>query len=1084
MNHCSVCLQKSANHRLQYGLVAFFLIGWVLTSSWSAASQIQQASEASTAPRYTLTINKIVASGFQAPVQLTHAGDGSGRLFVVEQPGRIRVIKQGTALPTPFLDISPLVAYSGERGLLGLAFHPNYPQNGYLYVNYTRVGDGATVIARYTVSATDPDRADPTSAATILTIPQPYSNHNGGQLLFSPVDGYLYIGTGDGGSGGDPQNYAQNIDSLLGKMLRLDVDGSFPYAIPPDNPYVGRSGRDEIWAIGLRNPWRFSFDRATGDIFIGDVGQNLREEIDYQATGTPGGLNFGWRCMEGTHPYNFTGDCLTATLTPPIAEYGHDVGRSVTGGFIYRGAYYPALRGRYFYADYVTGLLWSIAQGESGVWSAPVLELNTGFNVSAFGEDEDGELYVIDYAGTIRHLADTTGPVPDLSMSRKRASIPSADPGETVTYTITLINAGGPVAGTVWLTDTLPAGLGYVSGSLAATQGTVAANPPLLTWQGTLDGNTTITVSYQVTVSTPFSGSRVNRALLSGETLTPLNLATSLAVPRTILNTTVDDMFFPGTQPGEIHAGIAPSVDCDTCHNAPIYDEWRGSPMGQAGRDALMWAALAVANVDAPGSGEYCLRCHTSAGWLEGRSHPPDGSALLPLDINNGVGCALCHRLVDPIPSLDDEAASLDQGIRAALAYPVPWDYVGSSTLIVDPNDNRRGPFSFGGALPYHTAYRTDYLGQASDRITRSRLCGSCHNVDNPILAWDEDRQQYWPKAVTTTHPLSNGSLFPIERTFDEWLYSDYARIGVYAPQFAGAKSNSIVGACQDCHMPRATGYATDQAFNPIYRDCATTGCLPVHTLVGGNTWLPVLLQNQAWRLNAYNEADYLDAAANSARAMLRKAATLQASLIHDATGKVARVRVINETGHKLPTGYPEGRQMWLHLRAFDRSGNVIYESGAYDAAEERLIRDADIKVYEAKQGLTSEWAAVLNLPPGESFHFVLNNTVIKDNRIPPRGYTQAAYDKPGLRPVGTMYADGQHWDDTFYAVPPETASIKVTLYYQVASREYIEFLERYGGVDGQTLGELWEASPGSPEIVASTGYPLLSIYLPLVMRR
>ncbi len=309
-----------------------------------------------------ITVDEIIASGFDKPIQVTHAGDGSGRLFVVEQTGRIKIIQGGTVLPTPFLDASGLIACCGEQGLLGLAFHPDYADNGFLYLNFSRASDGATMIVRYQVSTGDPDRADPGSAMTLLTVNQPYGNHNGGQLLFSPRDNYLYIGMGDGGSGGDPLDHAQNIETLLGTMLRLDVDGGTPYAIPPDNPYVGREGRDEIWAIGLRNPWRFSFDRGQeigdlniGDLYIGDVGQNEWEEIDFQAAGTSSGTNFGWRCMEGTHDYNFSGDCATANLTGPIAEYSHDEGRSVTGGFVYRGLLYPALQGRYFYADYVSG---------------------------------------------------------------------------------------------------------------------------------------------------------------------------------------------------------------------------------------------------------------------------------------------------------------------------------------------------------------------------------------------------------------------------------------------------------------------------------------------------------------------------------------------------------------------------------------------------------------------------------------------------------------------------------------------------------------------------------------------------------
>jgi glucose/arabinose dehydrogenase len=355
-----------------------------------------------------ISLSEIVASGFNHPVQVTHAGDGSGRLFVVEQGGYIRIIQNGGVLATPFLDVSGLISCCGERGLLGLAFHPDYASNGYFYIDYTRASDGATIIARYQVSG-DPNQANDATATTLLTIAQPYTNHNGGQVMFGP-DGYLYIGMGDGGSGGDPHNNAQNKNTLLGALLRIDVDtGASPYVIPPDNPYVGVDGADEIWAIGLRNPWRFSFDRDTGDLYIGDVGQNAWEEIDYQAANSAGGLNFGWHCLEGTHTYNTDPPCNSsaylAGLTGPIAEYGHDVGDAVTGGFVYRGTQYPILAGRYFYGDYETGRLWSVTKTGSNpaTWSGPHLELNSGLNISSFGEDESGELYVVSYSdGTIR----------------------------------------------------------------------------------------------------------------------------------------------------------------------------------------------------------------------------------------------------------------------------------------------------------------------------------------------------------------------------------------------------------------------------------------------------------------------------------------------------------------------------------------------------------------------------------------------------------------------------------------------------------------------------------------------------------
>jgi glucose/arabinose dehydrogenase len=359
-----------------------------------------------------ITVEEVIASGFEHPVHLTHAGDGSGRMFVVEQQGIIRIIKGGSVLPAPFLDITGKVLHGGERGLLSVAFPPDYASKEYFYVNYTRQPDGNTVVARYRVTG-DPDVAEESSEEVLLTVSQPYGNHNGGQLVFGPRDGYLYIGMGDGGSGGDPQNRAQNTSSLLGKILRIDVEsGVAPYRVPSDNPFVDAGEhRDEIWALGLRNPWRFSFDRSTTDAYIGDVGQNAWEEIDYESADSAGGLNFGWRCKEGMH--DFSGDCPSLPLTDPIAEYGRSDGSSVTGGFVYRGIRYPALAGRYFYADYVSGKIWSMYKTglDPTTWSAPELELDTNLYISSFGEDEEGEVYIVDHAGgTVRRLADVDGP--------------------------------------------------------------------------------------------------------------------------------------------------------------------------------------------------------------------------------------------------------------------------------------------------------------------------------------------------------------------------------------------------------------------------------------------------------------------------------------------------------------------------------------------------------------------------------------------------------------------------------------------------------------------------------------------------
>jgi glucose/arabinose dehydrogenase len=343
-----------------------------------------------------------IANGLARPLYLTHAGDGSGRLFVVEQGGRIWIIQDGERLETPFLDLTPLVSPDAnqfgytERGLLGLAFHPEYAANGIFFVNYTDV-EGNTVVARLRISA-DANIADPSSLEPILNIAQPFANHNGGHLAFGP-DGYLYIGMGDGGSQGDPQNNGQQLDTLLGKLLRIDVDGEQGYEIPSDNPFISTSGAmPEIWAYGLRNPWRFTFDRATGDLLIGDVGGNAWEEINFQPAASTGGENYGWTLYEGNHPRSGVG---TQGLTMPILEYSHSEGVSVTGGYVYRSSAIPTLQGVYFYADFGFGTIWAAIPNEDGSWQSQEFMRNTGYTISSFGEDEAGELYIVNYTGTI-----------------------------------------------------------------------------------------------------------------------------------------------------------------------------------------------------------------------------------------------------------------------------------------------------------------------------------------------------------------------------------------------------------------------------------------------------------------------------------------------------------------------------------------------------------------------------------------------------------------------------------------------------------------------------------------------------------
>ena len=385
------------------------------------------------APAQSLTLEPM-ATGLARPVDIAHAGDGSGRLFIVLQGGQI-VIHDGTdVLVAPFLDVTSLVSCCGERGLLGLAFHPDYASNGFFYVNYTDES-GDTVIARYRVSA-DPDLADPGSADILLTVAQPHANHNGGQLRFGPDD-LLYIALGDGGGGGDPDNRAQDPSDLLGKILRIEVDSGSPYAVPPDNPFVGVAGaRAEIWALGLRNPWRFSFDRLTGDLFIADVGQGAREEVDFQQAGSNGGGNYGWRLMEGSNCFSPSVGCNDGSLVLPVIEYGHVDGNcSVTGGYRYRGARLPALAGLYLYADFCSGRIWTAVEEAVSGWSSSEA-LDTTNLFSAFGEDELGELYIVGLAqssGAVYRIGFTA---PNDLSGDNRADIlwRNADTGGTVLW--------------------------------------------------------------------------------------------------------------------------------------------------------------------------------------------------------------------------------------------------------------------------------------------------------------------------------------------------------------------------------------------------------------------------------------------------------------------------------------------------------------------------------------------------------------------------------------------------------------------------------------------------------------------------
>jgi len=374
-------------------LIALLVSGLVLGCGGAGNSNVSSSVSVTT---------QLVVSGLSAPLGLEQPNDGTGRLFVVQQGGMVRIIQGGAVLPQAFLDITSKIIVQGEMGLLGLAFHPNYQQNRKFYVNYVRnsAGQFQSVIAEYTASAANANFADPAAERILLTVDQVnnFPNHKAGQLAFGP-DGFLYFGLGDGGSAGDPLGHGQDTQTLLGKMMRIDVNAASPglqYRIPSDNPFVFGGGLPEIWAFGFRNPWRFSFDGATGRQFVADVGQDNFEQIDIVQKGG----NYGWNTMEGMHCFNPSTGCNMAGLALPIAEYSHAEGDAVIGGFVYHGASIPAMRGTYVFGDLDTGKIWNLTETTANTWNRTLL-MQSGLTISSFGQDQAGELYVVDFNGKV-----------------------------------------------------------------------------------------------------------------------------------------------------------------------------------------------------------------------------------------------------------------------------------------------------------------------------------------------------------------------------------------------------------------------------------------------------------------------------------------------------------------------------------------------------------------------------------------------------------------------------------------------------------------------------------------------------------
>ncbi len=360
----------------------------------------------------TIALDNFV-SGISNPVEIIASPTNDNRLFVVQQSGTIKIVNEnGTVAPDNFLNISSLITFGGERGLLGLAFHPQFATNRYFFVYYNNL-QGSVRVSRFTANSANPNTADISSEKILLTIPKPFSNHNGGSIHFG-ADGYLWISTGDGGSGGDPNNNSQNKNSLLGKILRIDVNSENAYNIPADNPFVGTDGADEIWAYGLRNGWKFSFDKTTNNVWIADVGQEILEEIN-RVPATSAGVNYGWRCYEGNNPYN-TANCASAgTMTFPVAQYDHSGSKcSITGGYVYRGDLYPDLIGKYIFGDYCSGQIGILDNKNTITWTSAF----TGSNFTTFGEDNQKQLYVAATNGNIYKIRSNNLGISDIAKNR------------------------------------------------------------------------------------------------------------------------------------------------------------------------------------------------------------------------------------------------------------------------------------------------------------------------------------------------------------------------------------------------------------------------------------------------------------------------------------------------------------------------------------------------------------------------------------------------------------------------------------------------------------------------------------------
>ncbi len=538
------------------------------------------------------------------------------------------------------------------------------------------------------------------------------------------------------------------------------------------------------------------------------------------------------------------------------------------------------------------------------------------------------------------------------------------------------------------------------------------------------------------------------------------------------LPTTTADFFQPGTQPlpDGFQEFEVSSLSCLNCHQfedddnpdeiTSPYINYAGSMMAQSARDPVWRAAVSIANQDANGAGEYCIRCHAPMGWGSGRSSTGDLDDLWAPDDTDGIGCSFCHRMVDPIFNAENPAQDADilQALVDAGTYPDPA-HPGNGRFIFDPIDDRRGPLDdvginmHGAAQIWHSPHHSE-----------ASFCAPCHDLGNPVFTWNEAEQKYDVTAMDAPHPTQDVyHMFPEQRTYSEWLHSDFADTGVYFPdgRFGGnAHPDGVMKSCQDCHMPKTYGANCAFWYLP---DIGTRPDIDVHSFAGGNTWV-IGAVHDLW------DPTYTGLSEDVVNmSMQRTADLLAAASDMDVEQDEAQldIRVTNWSGHKLPTGMPEGRRMWLNVQYLDAAGTIVEELGAYDWMDASLDA-ASTQVWEARLGVSQEVADLTGVDAGESYHLVLCDQFVIDNRIPPVGFTNAEFEAIGAAPVGATYADGQHWSDTSFEIPVGATSAVVTMYFQTTTREFMEFLRDANTTDnnGQEAWDAYVARGMSPPVI------------------